>query len=67
MYSSFFLLAFAQLLLLPNWFAGGSGLVGVGLLYAFRIRREERMMLERFGDDYRDCMAHTKRLIPWLL
>jgi protein-S-isoprenylcysteine O-methyltransferase Ste14 len=25
------------------------------------------MMLERFGVDYRDCMAHTKRLIPWLL
>jgi len=67
MYSSFFLLALAQLLLLPNWFAGGSGLVGVGLMYAFRIRREERMMLERFGADYRDCMAHTKRLIPWLL
>jgi protein-S-isoprenylcysteine O-methyltransferase Ste14 len=67
MYSSFFLLALAQLMLLPNWFAGGSGLVGVGVLYTFRIRREERMMLERFGDDYRDRMAHTKRLIPWLL
>jgi protein-S-isoprenylcysteine O-methyltransferase Ste14 len=32
MYSSFFLLALAQLLLMPNWFAGTSGLVGVGLL-----------------------------------
>jgi protein-S-isoprenylcysteine O-methyltransferase Ste14 len=67
MYSSFFLLALAQLLLMPNWFAGTSGLVGVGLLYAFRIRQEERMMLERFGADYRDYMASTKRLIPWLL
>ena len=67
MYSSFFLLAFAQFLLLPNWFAGASGLVGIGVLYAFRIRQEERMMLDRFGAEYRDCMARTKRLIPWVL
>ncbi len=67
MYSSFFLLAFAQVLLLPNWFAGASGLVGVGSLYTFRIRQEERMMLNRFGVDYRDYMARTKRLIPWVL
>jgi protein-S-isoprenylcysteine O-methyltransferase Ste14 len=67
MYSSFFLLALAQLLLLPNWFAGASGLVGVGLLYAFRIRQEERIMLARFGASYQAYMASTKRLIPWLL
>jgi protein-S-isoprenylcysteine O-methyltransferase Ste14 len=67
MYSSFFLLALAQILLLPNWLAGASGLVGVGVLYAFRIRQEERMMLERFGEDYRDYMASTKRLMPWPL
>ena len=67
MYSSFFLLAVAQLMLLPNWFAGATGLIGVGLLYAFRIRQEERMMIERFGAEYRDYMAHTARLIPWLV
>jgi protein-S-isoprenylcysteine O-methyltransferase Ste14 len=67
MYSSFFLLAFAQVLLLPNWLAGVSGLFGVGGLYAFRVRQEERMMLESFGTDYRHYMAHTKRLIPWIL
>jgi len=32
-----------------------------------RIRQEERMMLERFGADYRDYMASTKRLVPWSL
>jgi protein-S-isoprenylcysteine O-methyltransferase Ste14 len=66
MYSSFFLLAIAQIMLLPNWFAGAAGLVGVGVLYAFRIRQEERMMLERFGADYERYMAHTARLIPWI-
>ena len=67
MYSSFFLLAVAQLMLLPNWFAGAAGLIGVGMLYAFRIRQEERMMTERFGAAYRDYVAHTARLIPWLV
>jgi protein-S-isoprenylcysteine O-methyltransferase Ste14 len=67
MYSSFFLLGVAQVLLLPNWFAGGSGLVGAGILYAFRVRREEQMMLESFGEEYRTYMTDTKRLIPWML
>jgi protein-S-isoprenylcysteine O-methyltransferase Ste14 len=67
MYSSFFLLALGQFLLLPNWFAGASGLLGVGVLYAFRVRQEERMMTGRFGSEYRDYAAHTKRLIPWIL
>jgi protein-S-isoprenylcysteine O-methyltransferase Ste14 len=66
MYSSFFLLALAQLMLLPNWFAGAIGLVGVAVLYAFRVPREERMMLERFGADYQRYMGRTARLIPWV-
>ncbi len=67
MYSSFFLLGLAQMLLLSNWLAGLSGLLGVVVLYAFRVVQEERMMLEYFGDDYRGYMAHTKRLIPWII
>jgi protein-S-isoprenylcysteine O-methyltransferase Ste14 len=67
MYSSFFLLGLAQSLLLPNWVAGVAGLAGAGILYAFRIRREETMMLETFGDEYRVYMRRTKRLVPWLI
>lgn len=67
MYSSFFLLALAQLLLLSNWFAGLSGFIGVGLLFVFRVVREERMMLDSFGDEYRAYMASTKRIIPWVI
>jgi protein-S-isoprenylcysteine O-methyltransferase Ste14 len=67
MYSSFFLLAVAQALLLPNWFAGAAGLAGVGLMYVARVRQEEQMMLERFGADYRGYMARTKRLVPWIV
>ncbi len=67
MYSSFFLLGLAQLCLLPNWLAGASGLAGAAMLFAFRVLREERMMLESFGDEYRSYMAVTKRIIPWIV
>jgi protein-S-isoprenylcysteine O-methyltransferase Ste14 len=67
MYSSFFLLGLAQMLLLPNWLAGASGLIGAGILFGFRVLREEQMMLESFGDEYRSYMAVTKRIIPWII
>lgn len=37
-----------------------------GLLFALRIRREEQMMLNQFGDEYRAYMAKTWRLFPGL-
>jgi protein-S-isoprenylcysteine O-methyltransferase Ste14 len=64
MYLSFLLLGLAQLLLLPNWFAGSVGLIAAFLMFALRVQREEAMMLDRFGADYRDYMARSKRLIP---
>jgi protein-S-isoprenylcysteine O-methyltransferase Ste14 len=64
MYSAFWLWAIAQALLLPNWVAGFSGLVGFGILFFGRIAREERMMLETFGDSYRAYMARTGRIFP---
>lgn len=66
MYASFFVLALAQFLLLPNWVAGVAGLVGVGVLYAFRVRNEERLMRETFGSDYVHYTTKTKRLVPWI-
>jgi protein-S-isoprenylcysteine O-methyltransferase Ste14 len=38
--------------------------VAFGILFAFRLRHEERMMLEQFGDHYAAYMARTKRLVP---
>ena len=64
MYSAFWLWAIAQALLLPNWIAGFSGLVGFGTLYFCRVGNEERMMEEAFGAEYRAYEARTKRLIP---
>ncbi len=67
MYSSFFLLGIAQLLLLPNWFAGSAGIAGAGVLFALRVGREEKLMVNQFGDEYRVYMAHSKRLVPWIV
>jgi protein-S-isoprenylcysteine O-methyltransferase Ste14 len=67
MYSSFFLLGLSQLCLLPNWVGGGAGLVGAAVLYGLRIQREEKMMIENFGDEYRLYMRQTKRLVPWIV
>ncbi len=67
MYSSFWLWGIAQAFLLPNWVAGFSGIVGVGLLYFARVGAEEAMMRDSFGDEYRAYAARTGRVIPRIL
>jgi protein-S-isoprenylcysteine O-methyltransferase Ste14 len=49
---------------IPNWVAGPSYLVAFGILVVFRVRAEERMMLDQFGDQYEAYMARTKRVVP---
>jgi len=66
MYSAFWLLAFAQAALLANWVAGFSGIVGWGILFFLRVGQEEELMIETFGDDYRDYMRRTKRVVPMI-
>jgi protein-S-isoprenylcysteine O-methyltransferase Ste14 len=64
MYTAFWLWAVAQAFLLSNWLAGFAGLIGFGTLYFLRIGQEEAMMKERFGEEYRQYQARTKRIIP---
>jgi protein-S-isoprenylcysteine O-methyltransferase Ste14 len=66
MYAGFWLMALAQVLLLPNWVAGPAGLVGFGVLFFGRVRREEEMMIAAFGEEYRSYMRRTARVVPWL-
>jgi protein-S-isoprenylcysteine O-methyltransferase Ste14 len=67
MYASFLLWSLLQILLLPNWITGLAGIFGFCILYCARIRREEQLMLHKFGDEYREYMSHTKRLVPYIL
>src|SRR5215510_7797164 len=64
MYSALFLYAVGQAFAVPNWIAGPSYLVAFGILFAFRVRAEERMMLDQFGDEYAAYSSRTKRLVP---
>ena len=64
MYAALFLYSIGQALILPNWIAGPSYFVAFAILFALRIRAEERMMLETFGQEYASYMARTKLLVP---
>jgi protein-S-isoprenylcysteine O-methyltransferase Ste14 len=63
-YLGLWLWALAQFLLLQNWIAGLAGLIGFLPLYLYRVPREEQMMIDAFGDEYREYMAKTPRLLP---
>jgi protein-S-isoprenylcysteine O-methyltransferase Ste14 len=66
MYASHWLWGLAQVLLLHNWVAGFATLYTYLPFYLHRVPREERLMLERFGDEYRSYMRRTGRITPKL-
>lgn len=66
MYASQWAWSLGQMLLLQNWIAGPLGFVGFLPMYFLRVPREEQMMLEHFGDEYRDYMRRTGRVFPRL-
>ena len=63
-YAAHWLWGVAQIFLLQNWIAGFSMLVTMLPLYLYRARVEEEIMIEQFGDEYREYMARTGRIIP---
>lgn len=64
MYTALFLSMSAILLLTRNWIVGGVPLVGLFVIVLLRIQREERAMIEKFGDAYREYMKRTGRFLP---
>lgn len=64
MYSALALYSIGLALVIPNWVAGPSNLIALAILFLCRIRAEERMMVDGFGDEYAAYAARTKRLIP---
>lgn len=64
MYAAHLLWGIAQALLLHNWIVGYSMLFFFLPLYWQRVHREERMMLDHFGDEYGKYMKRTGRLVP---
>lgn len=64
MYASQWLWVIAQPLLLPNWIAGLANLIIFVPFYLLRVQAEEQMMMETFGDTYRNYMKNTGRVLP---
>ncbi len=66
-YTAFLLIMSATLFLSANWFVGMAWLGMTTLETISRIRIEEAMMVEQFGDQYRGYMKRTGRLLPRLI
>jgi protein-S-isoprenylcysteine O-methyltransferase Ste14 len=66
MYAAHLLWALAQPLLLHNWIAGFSFLAVSVPHYLLRVGDEEQMMLDNFGEEYREYMEQTGSFFPHL-
>lgn len=63
MYSMLFVWALAFFLISANWLVGGLWL-GMTLVAVAVSSKEEAMLIERFGETYRDYMRRTGRFLP---
>lgn len=66
MYASQWLWVLAQPLLLQNWLAGFINLLVFIPFYLLRVQAEEKMMIDRFGEQYKIYMTKTGRVVPKL-
>jgi protein-S-isoprenylcysteine O-methyltransferase Ste14 len=64
MYTSLFLMTVSWLLLSANWLIGLPGLIGLLTIVVNRVRAEEQLMINTFGDQYREYMTRTGRFLP---
>ena len=65
-YYSLFLIGVGWLLLTANWFVGAPLVISISLLVAVRVRHEEKVLIDLFGDEYITYMQNTGRCLPRL-
>jgi protein-S-isoprenylcysteine O-methyltransferase Ste14 len=66
-YTAFLLILGSTLFISSNWLVGLAWIGMTVLETASRIGFEESLMLEYFGDQYREYMKRTGRLLPKLI
>jgi protein-S-isoprenylcysteine O-methyltransferase Ste14 len=66
MYTDMLLWLVSFVLVTANWFYALTFSAGLVIMFTVRIPDEERLMLGRFGEQYRAYMKRTKRLIPYI-
>lgn len=64
MYAAHWLWAIAQAMLLENRIAGFSFLVSLVPPCFYRMRKEEELLINEFGNEYREYMDKTGRILP---
>jgi len=64
MYSAYFSLFLAAFLISQSWLAGATGLAIILMLMTLRRVREEALLIERFGEEYRSYRAATGMFLP---
>jgi len=64
MYASQWLWVLAQPLLLQNWIAGFANLLVFVPFYFLRVKAEEQLMLESFGEQYQAYMQKVRGVLP---
>ena len=63
LYTAMFGFCASLALLTANWVFVAFGVVAIGAMFA-RVPREEQMMIERFGEEYREYIHRTGRFFP---
>jgi protein-S-isoprenylcysteine O-methyltransferase Ste14 len=64
MYASQWIFSIAAPFLLQNWIAGFINLLVFIPFYLFRVKAEEELMLEQFGDQYRSYIQKVGAVFP---
>jgi protein-S-isoprenylcysteine O-methyltransferase Ste14 len=54
------------MLALANWLSVAVVLATAVVVYFYRVRIEERALIETLGEPYRAYMQQTRRFVPWL-
>jgi len=63
-YTHFWIWVITQGIILANGLVLAFGIASWGLLYFLRVPKEEEMLIAEFGDEYREYMKNTGRIIP---
>ncbi len=66
MYAAMFFIHMGMALLSANWIVAMACLGSMTAMYFLRVSEEEKMMVEYFGEAYRDYMNRTGRMFPRL-